>query len=73
MNKNIDGKARSQKSSLAEYLKKNNIDPSDNRDDLPCGMIYSELVPIRGSVHISSGRVISREYVDKKIKELAIA
>ena len=58
---------------LEKYLEKNNIDPMDERSDLPMGMSNQDLVPIRGTVHISTGRIVSREEVDRKFKELALA
>jgi len=38
-------------------------------ETLPVGYLHSDKVPIRGSVHIGSGRVISREETDKRLKK----
>lgn len=45
---------------IRKDLKKRGIDPLSTRNDLPVGYSHKHIVPVRGSVHISSGRVISR-------------
>ena len=58
---------------LRDYLKRNNIDPLDEREDLPCGLVRNDIVPIRGSIHIATGRVISRKSIDKLFKKVKFA
>jgi hypothetical protein len=37
------------------------------RTDLPVGVLHEDAITIRGSVHIGTGAVISRETVDKEL------
>jgi hypothetical protein len=40
------------------------LDPDDDR--LPVGIPYVDRVAIRGSVHLSTGRIISRKEINKR-------
>jgi len=67
MNVNQAGLLKTEVSGLPwikRHLRENDIDPLATRDDLPVGVIYPKKVPIRGSVHSSSGKVISRKKIN---------
>lgn len=53
---------------LREHMKKHNIDRNDERPDFPVGLVYREAIPVRGSVHLATGRIISRENINKLFK-----
>lgn len=53
------------KKRLDQHLRNRNIDKNDARKDLPVSLLKPELVPLRGSIHISSSRIAPREYVDR--------
>lgn len=57
-------------SRLKKHLQNKNIDVLDDRNDLPVGLVRNEMVPLRGSIHISSGRVAKRSDIDKKFSKI---
>lgn len=55
------------------HLVRKNIDPLDDREELSVGLYQSKKVPLKGSVHISSGRTISREDINKLFRRIRFA
>jgi hypothetical protein len=47
---------------------KNQTQPEDK--SLPVGYIHADRVPVRGSVHIGTGRVMSRLAIDRLFKKI---
>lgn len=58
---------------LRKHLERKHIDPMDDRKDLSVGLYQVKKVPLKGSVHISSGRVVSRTTIEKKFKKATFA
>ena len=49
----------------------NRVKPDDTeRADLPVGLIHEGILPVSGSVLIATGRVVSRESVDKDLDKV---
>jgi len=46
------------------------IDVAAIADDKPVRLLHESAVPIRGSVHIAQGRVMSREDSDREFAEM---
>lgn len=55
---------------LREYMARHHIDPRDERPDLPIGLYRTDIVPLRGSAHIASGRVAKKKDIDALFKRL---
>jgi hypothetical protein len=55
---------------LREYMARHHIDPWDERSDLPIGLNRTDIAPLRGSVHIASGRVAKKNDIDALFKRL---
>lgn len=58
------------KQRLLKHLEKRGINPSEDRNDLPVGLVRDEIVPLRGSVHISSGNIALRKDVERLFKKV---
>ena len=53
---------------LRAYMNRKNIKPTDERSDLKVDIVRPDVAPVRGSVHISTGRVESRKAVEKRFR-----
>tara|TARA_R110001592_G_scaffold344464_1_gene635691 strand:+ start:6166 stop:6366 length:201 start_codon:yes stop_codon:yes gene_type:complete len=58
---------------LKKHLQNKSINVLDDRNDLPIGLVRNEMVPLRGSIHISSGRIARRSDIDKKFSKIKFA
>jgi hypothetical protein len=54
---------------MDEYMEENNIDPcSETFRNWRCSIERDDVVPVRGSVYISTGRTVSEEEIDQLYK-----
>ncbi len=61
----LDKKAHAR---IREYMQKHGISPADERSDLPT-RLRAELPPIKGSVHIGTGRVATTKWIAERFRK----
>lgn len=73
MGSNLATDLDTEMSRLKQTLDEKGIDPCDERTDLPSSLVREDISPIRGSIHISTGRVISRIESDEMFSKVDFA
>lgn len=58
---------------IRQYLQKRGIWRDEERADLPVQVVEPGAVPVRGSVHLSSGSVVRRSEIDKAFAKIRFA
>lgn len=53
---------------LREYMKRHDIQPTAERDDLKVKVVRSDIAKVRGSMHIGTGRISTKKEVDKSFR-----
>lgn len=60
---------KSTRQRLREYMKRHNIQPTAERNDLKVKVVQSDVVKVRGSMHIGADRISKRKDVDKSFRK----
>ena len=50
---------------LKAHMRKRDINPLAERNDLPSGFVHEDKIPVSGSVHLTMGRAIEAKIIDK--------
>lgn len=54
---------------LRENMRERGISRDSDYGDKSLGVVRSDVVPVRGSVHLATGRIASRSDVDKELRK----
>lgn len=64
----MDERSKIARQRIRKYMKDNNINPANERGDLPVSFPRAGLVKVSGSAHIASGKVAKRWVTDLRFR-----
>lgn len=67
------GHLKESRKRLRDYMARHHIAVDNAEKDVPVMLLHTDVVPIRGSVHIATGRTASRTSINRKFRRAKLA